>query len=216
MTRTLAASVNSYTAQPTVTLFTLAELSLVGGTLRVFNGAGYLYTGVNTYTGIGDFGGVEPIKEDAGNFPSGLKMWISAVNSSALYEAVNERLFNRDVKLYRCWYNPASLAIVNTPELWFRGRINETTLFRGDAERGDYLEMVLRNKLRRESKASYYTTEDMLAGPYSGDTFFTHTSKISGFKALWGQKPTYFTNGGGAFATDPGPWEDLIRARWGL
>lgn len=204
MTRTLAASVNSYTAQPTVTLYTLAEVSLVGGTLRVFNGAGYLYTGTNTYGGIGDFGGVEAIKEESSEFQVGLKMWLSAVNSSVMYEALNERLFNADVKLYRCWYNPSSLAIVNTPELWFRGRINECTLYRGDPEKGDYLEMILRNKLQREAAASYYTREDMLAGPYSGDTFFNYTNLIPGFKSMWGQKPTAFHYGQSyPFGEDP-------------
>lgn len=195
MTRTLAAAVNSYLAEPTITFFTLADFTLVGGTLRVFNGAGYLMVGANTYTGIGDLGGVEAIKEDAASFQTGVKVWISALNSSALYEAMNEQLFNRDVKLYRCLYNTNSMTVVNTAELWFRGRVNEVQMYRNDAERGDFIEMTLRHKLRREGKASYYTNEDMLTGSYSGDTFFSHLDKIPGFKALWGQQATYFQAG---------------------
>lgn len=190
MTRTLDATVNSYTSLPSQTFYTLVELELVGGTLRAYNGAGYLNVGVNTYTGVGDFGGIEQIKESADSFSQGLKLWVSAINSSALYEAVNERLFNREVRIYRCWYDPSSLSVVNTPELWHRARINEVSLYRGDAERGDYLEMTLRTKMQRESKASYYTTEDMLTGPYSGDTFFFYLPQIPMFKSMWGQQPT--------------------------
>lgn len=190
MTRTLDASVTSYVAQPTQTFLTLAHIELVGGTLKVHNGAGYLMVGVNTYMGVGDFGGLEPIKESADSFSQGFKLWISALNSAALYEAVNERLFNREIKLYRCWYDPSSLMVVNTPEIWYRGRINEATMYRGDEDRGDFLEVTLRTKMDRESKASYYTQEDMLTGAYSGDTFFWYLPQIPLFKSLWGQQPT--------------------------
>lgn len=214
MTRTLDAAVNSYTSLPTIQFYTLAEFELDGGTLRVYNGAGYLNVGANTYSGIGDFGGMEPVKEDADSFPRGLRLWVSALNSASLYEAINEQLFNREVRVYRAWYNPSSLTVVNTAELWFRGKMNEVDLYRGDEDRGDYLEIMAEHKLRREAKSSYYTREDMLVGPYSGDTFFDHTSKIPGFKALWGQKATYFTPGT-FFGVGPDVWARLFTRRGG-
>lgn len=192
MTRTLAAAVNSYVSLPAVTLYTLADLILDSGTLRIYNGAGFLMVGANTYSGVGDLGNVEPIKEDADEFPRGLKITLAAVTSSNLLsEAIGETLFNRQIKLYRCWYNTTSKSVVNTAEVWFRGRINEVNAHRGDPEQGDYLEVTVATRLRREAGVSYYTQEDLWL-TYSGDTFFQHLDKIAGFKSLWGQKATYF------------------------
>jgi hypothetical protein len=204
MTRTLAASVNSAIAQPVATFYTLADVILDSGTIRAFNGAGYLKVGANTYSGVGDLGGIDAIREDADEFPRGLKLTLAAVTSSNLLsEALQENLFNREVKLYRCWYDTTSLSAVNTAECWFKGKINEVNMYRGDQEKGDYLELTLATRLRREANASYYTQEDLWL-TYSGDTFFQHVDKIPGFKSLWGQKPTYFDTGASQTRTDPG------------
>lgn len=199
MSRLLAASVTSYVSRPVANLYTLADLVLDGGTLRMWNGAGYLAVGANTYTGLGDFGNIEPIKEDLSEFPRALKVTLAAVTSSNLLaEALAENLFNRPITIYRAWWDTTSLSVVNTPEVSFKGRINEVVLKRGDAEQGDFLELTIATRLRRESAVSYYTKED-LALTYSGDTFFNYVDKIAGFKSLWGQKPVYFnvTNPGG-------------------
>lgn len=196
MTRTLAASVNSYLSTPDLTRFTLADIELVGGTVRAFNGVGYLMVGANTYAGLGTFGGVEPVREDATEFPRNTKLWLSAVNSQVLSEGLSEQLFNRRVTLYRCWFDRAAQTIVNTAEMWYRGYISEVDLFRGDEQRGDYFEVTVDTLMRSERKASYYTTED-LAITASGDTFFTHLPKIPLFKTLWGQQAVFFGVGGG-------------------
>lgn len=192
MTRLLATAVTSYVSRPLVNLYTLADLVLDSGTLRMWNGVGYLMVGANTYSGIGDLGRIEPIKEDVTEFPRGLKVTFAAVTSSNLLaEALNEKLFNRSITLYRAWWDTTSLSIVNTPEISYKGRINEVNLNRGDPEQGDFLELTIATRLRRESAVSYYTKED-LALTYSGDTFFNYTAKIPNFKSLWGQKPVYF------------------------
>lgn len=191
MTRTLDASVNSYISQPTAQLYTLADVVLDSGTVRAFNGAGYLMVGANTYAGVGDLGNVSPIREDTNRFSTGVTITLASVASSSLLtEAIGETMFNREVSLYRCWYNPSSLAIVNTPECWFKGNINEVNVYRGNPELGDYIELTVYSRLKREAYASYYTREDMLSGSYSGDTFFNYLDQIVGFTSMWGGEPT--------------------------
>jgi hypothetical protein len=184
----------------------LADVILDSGTIRAFNGAGYLMVGANTYTGVGDLGRVSTIREDINRFPRGVTIQLASVTSSSLLsEAIGETMFNRQVTLYRCWYNPSSLSIVNTPERWFKGNINEVNVNRGDPEMGDYIELTVFTRLKREAYASYYTQQDMMVGPYSGDTFFSFTDQIPNFKALWGQEPTYFDNLPGPAQPSPNP-----------
>jgi hypothetical protein len=129
---------------------------------------------------------------------------LAAVTSSNLLaEALNENLFNRQVTFYRAWWDTTSLTVVNTAEMSFRGRINEVNLNRGDSEMGDFLELTIATRLRRESAVSYYSKED-LSLTYSGDTFFDHTTKIPGFKSKWGDQPIYFSAGGGTHPRGPG------------
>lgn len=221
MTRLLNASVSSYIAQPEQTFYTLCDMILDSGTIRTFNGAGYLMVGANTYVGIGDLGEIDPVQEDTMSFPRGIRITVTGVASSnMLSEAMQENFFNREVKLYRCWWDTTSLSIVNTAECWYSGRINEVNMVRRDSDRGDYIEFSVYTRLKREVPPHYYTTQDMMVGPYSGDTFFEYTAQIPGFVAYWGGERTYFslTPGGGGTSIPPVFADELsrwIRARLG-
>lgn len=204
MTRTLDASVNSYLSEPEIRFLVLCEIdSLSAGTLRASNGIGWLMVGANTYGGVGDFGGLEPVKESSDEQPQGLKITLGAVTSSTLLiESINENLFNKPIRLYRCFFNQNSQSVVNTPEQWFKGKINEINLTRGDEGRGDYIEIVADANAIRERVAEYMTAEDHTI-TYSGDTFFQYLDQIVGFKGLWGQEVSLFSVSNPNFFPNP-------------
>lgn len=191
MTRTLAAAVDSYLSEPVQELRVLARITLSTSTMRVHTGVGSLMVGATHYDGIGAFGGVEQISESPNNMTSAIKMWLSAVNSAALNDAVTEQLFGKSVELYRAWLRDGTL--VNTPEQWYRGMIGAVDVYRGDPDRGNYIEVSLQTKMDRRYRPTYYTKED-LALTYSGDTFFNYTHQIPQMTAMWGQRPTRFSN----------------------
>jgi hypothetical protein len=190
-TRNLTAAVGSLMSEQTYGLRVLAHISLNSETLYLQTAVGNLVVNTITYAGVGQLGGVDRISEDLERFTPGVKLWLSAHSSSLLSETLSENLFNKDVKLYRAFLRDS--ALVNTPELWFRGKVGEINLYRGDQERGDYIEVMCRTRLKKENKSSYYTREDLWL-TYSGDTGFDYHAQIPGFKGRWGQYITLFSS----------------------
>lgn len=191
-TRNLTAAVGSMMSTPEYGLRCLAHISLTNSTLYMQTGIGNLVVNTITYQGIGNLGGVQQVRDSLDRFSSGVNLWLSAVSSDLLAETLSESMFNKDVKLYRAFLQNG--ALVNTPELWFRGKVNQVDLHRGDPERGDYVEMQCRIRLKKEAKSSYYTHEDLWL-TYSGDTGFDYHDQIAGFKGMWGNFPTGFYGG---------------------
>lgn len=204
-TRNLTAAVGSLMSEPAWGFRILAHVSVASSTLYLQTGIGYLAVGTYTYSGVGQLGGVERIRDDLEQSSPGVKLWLSAGSSNAplLSGALGESLFNKDVLLYRCFLRDG--AVVNTPELWFRGKINEVNLGRRDPERGDYVELECRIRLKKEAKSSYYTRENLQL-QYSGDTFMDYHHLIPGFKGGWGtgQPVTFDVSPGGGGGGDGG------------
>lgn len=205
-TRNLTAAVGSLMSSPEFGLRVMAHITTASETLYLQTGIGQTVINTITYTGVGQLGGIDKIKDDTDNFSPGLKLWLSASSSSLLAAVLQEQMFNRPVSLYRSYFQSGTL--VNTPELWFKGRINEVVLNRGDQERGDHVTMECRTLIKKEAKSSYYTREDLWL-TYSGDTGFNYHSYIPGFKGQWGNKDVGF---GGIFGD---LIDELLRRRRG-
>ena len=210
MTRTYTAAVNSYLSEPVIECRLLADITFANTTMRLHTGVGSFMVGATHYNGIGNLGGVERVTESAETYTPSLKLWLSAVDSMQLSDAISESLFGKSVTLKRCWLRDGT--IVNTPEISYIGKFGTVEVVRGDPERRTYIEATLNTKLDRKKNPSYYTKED-LSLTYSGDTFFNYLPQIMGQRALWGQKPTYFAVPGKPFTNVPGlppgwnPWD---------
>jgi hypothetical protein len=77
----------------------------------------------------------------------------------------------------------------------FSGFINQVQLKLRDPTRGNYVELEIESRLRREPRSAWFNKETLWQ-TYSGDTFFNFIEQIPGFKALWGNKATYFQTPG--------------------
>lgn len=189
MTRTYAASVNSYLSEPVHEFRLLADVTLVNTTLRLHTGVGSMMVGATHYDGIGQLGGIDSINEDPDSMTPIVHMYLAAVESVSLSDAMNEQLFNRQVVLKRAWLSNGTL--VNTPEQWFDGKIGEVKLVKGNPERGDHLDISLQTRMDQSRRIKYFTKEDLWQ-TYSGDLFFNYCPFIEGQVARWGQKSTTF------------------------
>lgn len=206
-TRHLSTSVTSAMAAEIIRTHILAHVTMTNTTMRLWTGVGTMTVGSLSYDGVGAFGRVETIQEETDVFPRAVRMRLTAVNSAALYEPLTENLFGNPVLLYRAVLD-ASHTVVNTPELVFRGRMNEVDIRLRDGSEGDYFEVTAESRLRREPRAAYYTRQD-IALTHSGDTFFNYLEQIPHAKAKWGQEPTSFADGqfgsgGGGTTLRPG------------
>lgn len=190
----------------------LAQIGISSGTMYCCTGNRWLFDGVHTYTPVGALGGVEPVVEEATLFPRAVKLWLSAVGSANLAEPMNEQLFNKPVRLFRTTLSE-SMTIVGTPQQCLRGYINKVNVNLADPQRGNFFELEVESRIKREASSNFYTTENhdqMVTGVYSGDTIFKYVPRIVGYQSKWGDKNQSLTgdanhgrgpNGGGNWPT---------------
>ena len=186
MTRDSSTTVTSASYAEQLRYHLLAEIDVRSSTLYLCTGNRFIYASPYTYSPGGGLGGVEAVREESDVFPRAVTMWLTAVGSSALSEPISEQLFNKSVKLYRTFLTD-SLTVVDTPQLVFRGRVNQASIRLGDPERGNYFEIEAESRLKRTARSSYFNQET-LTQAYSGDTFFIHVPKIPTWKGAWGEQ----------------------------
>lgn len=199
MSRFLSNSQQALSERETFALRQLVDVGVTSGTIYACSGYRYLFAMSNTYTPVGVLGGLEPIQEESDPFPRGLKLWLAAVNSSQLYEPLREDMFNRDVRVWEAFLDPDTFALSNTPELRWKGKINEVEIRFNDSERGNYYEVSAETDLRRTPQKAYFNKETLWL-TYSGDTFYDLMHLIPTQRTQWGQEATSF----GAPANAPG------------
>lgn len=191
MSRFLFTAAESASTAELVQFRMLASVTMTSTTILACTGVTPVAWGVNTYSPVGAFGGVEKVQEDADPFPRAVRMWLSMVGSAQLYEPMTENLFNKPVKLYRAFLDKNQL-LVSTPEMIFSGFINKVDIHLRDPTKGDHVELEIESRLRREPRSAWFNKETLWQ-TYSGDTFFNFIEQIPGFRALWGNRATYFT-----------------------
>ncbi len=175
------------------------DIGVTSGTMYACSGNRYLYTLGNTYSPVGNFGGIDPVEAPADTQPKTVRFWLSAVNSAAMYEATREDMFNRPVTIRYGYISQTTNALVSTPSILWKGVINSVELKFGDAEKGNYFEVEAETRIRSKSEVVNFNTEThqtVLA--QSGDTFFKYQDKVSTTKAMWGNQPTAFNGDRGA------------------
>lgn len=187
MSRDLSAAVTSAAQLDTVQYRWLVEVhSLSTGITRACTGYQFLVFNGNTYSPVGNLGGAEKIQEDTDIFPRAVRLWFSAVSTTQIQDVLSENLFNRPVKILRTFLTD-SYTNVATPEELFRGLINTCEMRLKDQERGDFFEIEVESRLRREPRAQYFNRETLWTFyGQSGDTFFDFLTSIPFTKAKWG------------------------------
>lgn len=211
MSRNLSAAVTSISQLAQVQYRLLVEVdSLSTGITRACTGYNFIVFNGNTYSPVGNLGGIEKIQEDSNIFPRAVRLWFSAVNTSQIQDVLNESMFNRPVRVYRTFLTDSYTA-VSTPEQLFRGRINTCEMKLGDDNRGDHFELEIESRLMRRPRAQFCDRETLWTTyAQSGDMFFDWVTKIPFVKALWGVAGPVDFRGG----TPPAPPRDQENLPW--
>lgn len=100
---------------------TFAALDFPSGYLRVHTRVGTLTWGGYDWLGVGQFGGVSEVSEDAMLRPSGVTLTLSGVDTNVVSAAVFEAYHGRAAYVYRGFFNTTTLALAADPQLVFRG-----------------------------------------------------------------------------------------------
>lgn len=202
MTRIAWAAAQSASAAPQLKFRVLVDFQVTSSTLHCCTGVNQINWAGTIYSPVGNLGGMEQVTEAGDLFPRAIRLWLAAVTSAQLYEPLSENLFNKKVKLYRAFLNDGN-TLVATPEVMFTGFVNQVHVHIGDKNKGNYYEVEVESRLRKEPRASRYNAQSMIM-VHSGDTFFNYVDQIQGFQNGWGLgRSNFFTVPGNQERTPP-------------
>ena len=100
---------------------TFAALDFPSGYLRAHTRVGTITWGGFDWLGVGQFGSVSEVSEDAMLRPSGVTLTLSGVDTAVVSAAVFEAYHGRAAYVYRGFFNVTTLALAADPQLVFKG-----------------------------------------------------------------------------------------------
>ncbi len=184
MTRFVSSANQTAAEQQDVMIAVAVDLDFASGHVRAHDAIGTLQIGGFDYLGVGQFGSIDTVDESIDVIAKPVRLSLSGVDASLLSPALTENYQNRSCTIYLCLLNKATYALVDTPEVWWEGRMSHMKVTLGTSSR---IDLQCEHRLRREPRIAHYTDADMQL-LYSGDRFFDLLGKILTFKGMWGSK----------------------------
>lgn len=197
MTRFAVPQNSTAVTLPHVPYVMFADFDFASGNVRLSSWDRDFTFGGNTYTGLGNFVSVGPVKESADLSPDMLEFTLSNVPTSAMSDTLTQTYHGRSASLY-VGYLTEDNTLVGTPHLLWEGRMDRL-LVRTD-EGGSLISLICENRLVLWNKAAgwLYTHEHQKEFA-SGDLFFDQVATLPNKVVKWGEKdvPTGRPGGGG-------------------
>lgn len=188
MSRDLQAAVTSAAAAPDVRFRLLVEVHSLnlGGVTRAVNGYNFVTFNGNTYSPVGNLGGIEPIQEESDVFARQVRMWFAAVDSSQVADVLGESMFNCPIKIMRAFLTH-SLTLVASAETLWSGFVEEVDMKLKDPQKGNHFTISGESRMARPPAARFFNKEThQVVRGHSGDLFFNYLPTIAFHKANWG------------------------------
>lgn len=161
----------------------LVKLEFQSGTQYYSTGATSVLFEGNTYTGVGDFGHIEPVEEDKGIKMKGIRISLQGVDTTVIDLALNEAVQGRPAVVYLCVYDYDTASIVEGFEL-FSGYMDTVQMSRG--EKGT-LSLTVESIMTQFDLPNVrrFTSEDHKER-YPTDKFFDVMSQSNEARIIWG------------------------------
>lgn len=206
MARSLTTALKNAITATQVSPVILFYANFPSGAVRAWSGYGNLVFDGNTYTGVGDFGGVSEITEGTDQAARGVQFMLSGIPSSLVSTALSEEYRGRTCSLWLGALN-SSGALIADPYLLFSGRMDTMSIELG----GDTASITLTGENRlidlKRVRARRYTHEDQQID-YPGDLGLEYVAGLQDKKIFWGQSnagtfPRYVGPGSGTGPVPP-------------
>ena len=180
MSRTVPSAILTALAQPEVEPFYAVEIDLDSGPLRLWTGYGDRTIESNTYTGGGNFIGIEGLEEVADLSAKAVTLSLSGIPASVVSLALQEPYQRRRVRIL--WGVRSVSDVVEV----FSGSLNQMVI--EDSAESGTISVTVDSKLVELERASNrrYTSESHKTR-HSGDTFFDYVSQIQDAEIVFGR-----------------------------
>ncbi len=206
MTRFLSGANETASQLPDVGgLIVFAELDFASGFVRVHTGVGSYTFQSNTYSGIGQFGTIEVIKESTALRPQPVRLVLSGVDNSLMTTATTDDFHGRAATIYVGFLDEDQTLIAD-PELLWEGRMDTMSISLGESTGA--ISLQCENRLARwdTPNMARYSDED-LQSRFAGDRFFDQLHNMMDLTLQWGGRAVL--PGGGGRGRD-GPFDEIV------
>lgn len=184
MARSLTADFKNHIAGVAVTPILLFYADFPSGAVRVWSGYGNLSWRGNTYTGVGNFGGVDRVDESSDQSAKGIVFSLSGIPSSLISVALADAYQGRTCTLWLGALDSTG-AVIADPYQFFSGRMDVMEIEDG----GDTAIIRLTGENRlidlNRPRARRYTHEDQQID-YAGDLGLEYVAGLQDKKIYWG------------------------------
>ena len=197
MSRGLTSGMQTAFAAATAFPIFFIECDFSTGNVYVWNGQGNLSWNSITWTGVGDFMGIDKVSEDSQVVARGIKLTLNGVPTAAISEAMVSNYRGRACKVWLGAFN-SSGAIVADPQQIFGGRMDQMTI--NDSGESCTIDLTVESRLidLQRQRERRYTNQDQQFF-YPGDTGLQYVAGLQDQPIYWGQAtPTAATTNASA------------------
>ncbi|MEE8599319.1 MAG: hypothetical protein V3S69_07435 [Dehalococcoidales bacterium] len=159
--------------------------------------------GAESYTGIGDFGGLEgDIVESISSAPQAVRVSVTGVKSAFNTTIITDDYFRRDVEIMIGLYDDAGVVLAD-PEIIFSGFMDKADLVLSDLAGRISLTCESRATNLKLSSDWRFTDEDLQI-EFTGDLLAEYVWRMLDLQLFWGSKEVVTSLGGGGGASPYG------------
>lgn len=188
--RNLAAANLTETQAAHLIPLAFGEFQFDEGTERIHTGVGDFVWGGFTWTGIGDFGGVEPIEEAEVLSPFAVRVTLSGITSVLVTRAQNSDIYGRTMRIYVGFLSDGDL--VADPDIAWSGTMDTM-----DVKRGKENEIALSGeselKFFEKRNNKRFNDEDQQL-EFPGDLGFEYLDQMQEANVVWGGRNVNFAS----------------------
>jgi len=175
------ASKNATLANDVIEVY-LAKLEFGSGTSYVTTADRNIVYSGNTYLGVGGFGGISSISENAQLNPEKLELTISGVDTSNITIALTENYQGKPATIYSAYFDTTAYTLIADPVVMFKGTMDNMEIVIGkNATIKLNVISILDNW--RKPKTRRYNNDDQQS-EYTGDKGLEYVEQIAQGKKL--------------------------------
>lgn len=184
MARSLTTAFKNHIAGASVTPILLFYADFPSGAVRAWTGYGNLVWGGDTYTGVGDLGGVDRVEESTDQSAKGIVFTLAGIPSALITIALADAYQGRTCSLWLGAMDSAG-AVIADPYLFFSGRMDVMEI--EDSGETARIRLTGENRLidLNRPRARRYTHEDQQID-YAGDLGLEYVAGLQDKKIYWG------------------------------
>lgn len=184
MTRSITPALEAATLAEIVRPIYAVELDFSSGVVRANSTPYTLTIGGQTSLGIGAFGGIAPVEENAELTAYQMALTLWGVPRDLVGLALAEHYQGRDAKIYFGALD-ANHAVIASPIVIFRGRMDVMKIDLGETA---VVSLTVENRAADWDRARIrrYTNEDQQS-VFDGDKFFEYVPKMQDITLTWGR-----------------------------